>query len=231
MRRGAAAGLAVVVIMPESHHAEGHFRNLRAALTLRACFTARVAKPLLACTAKKALSVCVTCSRLLTCFCNKIQTKCMAPSASSVIRVDEGVAEYLAGEAKPDETVGEALRRVLESKGILLPQKAQRSTLATRRRSLWEEPILDLLFENPKGVHIGEKKSELLDKVKNRLTSEELTGWKGGRKAWWYDVEVVRYELAQKGWIDDNVPRGIWRLTPAGRKVAITRRDRRKLEP
>jgi hypothetical protein len=131
------------------------------------------------------------------------------------IRVDNELYDFAERGAKGGETVGQALRRVLEMHAGLRPRK-HRSLVAERRRSIYRVPILSILLQGNGEAHVADIKNKLLSRLNSRLTEEERTGTKSARPAWWYDAEYERFEMIRDGLIDGTSPRGLWKLTQEG---------------
>ena len=144
----------------------------------------------------------------------------MLACMSYLIRVDDGVYDYLVSTSQNREPLGQTLRGVLARHGIQLPPKPTRSLAAERRRDIYREPILALLHERGGEVRMANEKQALFAKVAGRLSHTERTGTKSNRPVWWYDAEYERYEMVREGLIDGTTVRGIWKLTPKGTIVA-----------
>ncbi len=138
-------------------------------------------------------------------------------------RLDNELYEFAEKEAnKHDETVGEALRRMLESCGVSVPPRKRRTLFAERRSEIYRLPILQILEEGKGEEWVPEVKKKLLPKISPQLTDRERTARKSNREAWWYDAEYERFEMVCEGLIDGTSPRGLWKLTPKGRKRAAS---------
>jgi hypothetical protein len=124
--------------------------------------------------------------------------------------------------SRHDETIGEALRRILESCGVNVPPKKRRTLFAERRSEIYRLPILEILEEGNGEEWVPDVKKKLLSKISPKLTDREKTARKSNREAWWYDAEYERFEMVCEGLIDGTSPRGLWKLTPKGRKRAAS---------
>jgi hypothetical protein len=144
---------------------------------------------------------------------------------SYLIRVDDGVYDYLVSNAKSREPLGKTLRGVLINCGVHLAALPTRSLAAERRREIYREPILELLYERGGEARLANEKQALFAKVAERLSHTERTGTKSNRPVWWYDAEYERYEMVRAGLIDGATVRGIWKLTPRGASVAQATAD------
>ena len=69
---------------------------------------------------------------------------------------------------------------------------------------------------------VPDVKKKLLSKISPQLTDRGKTARKSNREAWWYDAEYERFEMVCEGLIDGTSPRGLWKLTPQGRKRAAS---------
>jgi hypothetical protein len=138
-------------------------------------------------------------------------------------RLDNELYEFVEKEAnKHNETVGEALRRILESRGVNVPPKKRRTLFAQRRSEIYRLPILETLEETNGEAWVPDIKEKLFPKISPQLTDREKTARKSNREAWWYDAEYERFEMVCEGLIDGTSQRGLWKLTPKGRKRAAT---------
>jgi hypothetical protein len=135
-------------------------------------------------------------------------------------RLDNELYEYVENEAKDGETIGQALRRILQSCGVPVPPEKRRTLFAERRRQIYRPWILEILRESNGEAWVPDIKDSLIRRVSPQLTNRERTARKSNREAWWYDAEYERFEMVCDGLIDGTSTRGLWRLTPKGRKVA-----------
>jgi hypothetical protein len=134
-------------------------------------------------------------------------------------RLDNELYEFVENEAtKRGETIGEALRRILESCGVGVPPKKRRTLFAERRREIYRHPILEILEESNGEAWVPDVKAKLFPKISSHLTHREMTARKSNRDAWWYDAEYERSEMVCDGLIDGTSTRGLWRLTAKGRE-------------
>src|SRR5665213_1256918 len=139
-------------------------------------------------------------------------------------RLDNELYEFVEKKArKHDETIGETLRRILESCGVNVPPKKRRTLFAERRSDIYRFPILEILEESNGEEWVPDIKKKLLPKISPQLTDREQTARKSNREAWWYDAEYERFEMVTEGLIDGTSPRGLWQLTPKGRELAATK--------
>lgn len=136
-------------------------------------------------------------------------------------RLDNELYEFVEKQAnKHDETIGEALRRILESSGVSVPPKKRRTLFAERRSEIYRLPILEILEESNGEAWVPDVKEKLFPRISPQLTDREKTARKSNREAWWYDAEYERFEMVCNGLIDGTSPRGLWKLTPKGRRRA-----------
>jgi hypothetical protein len=136
------------------------------------------------------------------------------------IRIDNELYEFAESQVENGETTGEAIRRILETHGAPIPSRKRRSLFAERRREIFRVPILSVLAEGNGEACVTDIKDKLLSKINTQLTDAERTGNKSARPAWWYDAEYERFEMIRDGLIDGTSPRGFWKLTQEGLKLA-----------
>jgi hypothetical protein len=135
-------------------------------------------------------------------------------------RLDNELYEFVDNEAKDGETIGEALRRILESCRVPVPPKKRQTPFAERRREIYRLPILEVLDESNGEAWVPDLKEKLFPKISPQLTDRERTARKSNREAWWYDAEYERFQMVCDGLIDGTSTRGLWRSTNKGRKLA-----------
>ena len=141
------------------------------------------------------------------------------------IRVDDGLYDFLMEKAQNREPLGQVLRAILEKHGVQLPKKPVRSLAAERRREIYRDAILGLLYERGGEARMSGEKDALLAKVAPQLSRTERTGTKSNRPVWWYDAEYERFEMVRDGLIDGATVRGVWKLTPKGTRLARTTKE------
>jgi hypothetical protein len=167
---------------------------------------------------------------------------------SPSIELDEDIYEYLKSQAEPfTDTPNSVLRRLLRldgaSKADIQPpangtgsrQPRAKKRAGTRKSSgrtrapsgtllpeqRYELPLLRALIEAG-----GEAPyREVLESVGRALTHEFMPAdhetLASGGVRWHSRLQFVRLRLVERGEMDREAPRGIWRITEAGRQAAL----------
>jgi hypothetical protein len=146
-------------------------------------------------------------------------------SVPVVITVDDELAGWLLAESVRLSVPPQMLLR----RGFGYPDGAQPAVKAVACRRVasgvllavgaYEIPVLRVLAaayggQAPASSVVG----EVGRLVAQRLTAQDRQPLRSGELRWRYRVQFARLSLANKGYIERSAPKGIWRITPAGRE-------------
>ena len=143
-----------------------------------------------------------------------------------ILGIEEGVAEHVIVESTALEPeVGQSSPAEMEDVGVSTSNVVRR----TRARSrdilpidAYEEPILRALY-----LLGGEAKSrEVLDRVgvamKSMFKPKDRDQLNSGVTRWKYRAQMSRVNLGQNDLIDNDAPKGTWKLTERGSERGST---------
>jgi len=101
----------------------------------------------------------------------------------------------------------EPARRTRAASGTLLPETA------------YHRPLLQTLVEHGGSTSKQTVIDELSRRLNDQLTDADRLPLASGGIRWMSRVQFARLRLADRGFIDKDVPRGIWKITERGVKA------------
>jgi Mrr N-terminal domain len=105
----------------------------------------------------------------------------------------------------------------------LLPKRAPKGSLTPE--PAFEAPILSALDQGDGELPVRDVLTAVGSQMKDVLNEEDLFTDEKGVARWEKRVPFVRLRLVERGLLDNDAPRGMWRITDAGRDHLETRRQ------
>jgi hypothetical protein len=97
------------------------------------------------------------------------------------------------------------------------PPRAPKGSLTPEEE--FEQPILAALADAGGSLPFREAMAEVGRRMDQRLNEHDRFSDEKGVARWEKRVPFVRLKLVERGLLDSDAPRGIWRLTDAGREA------------
>lgn len=137
-------------------------------------------------------------------------TKIDLPPAPASSARESGVPEVASKPAKKRPTKkGTPLKRTRAASGTLLPEER------------YELPLLRALVADGGQAAYREIQDFVERELNDRLLPADFEKLSSGTIRWQSRLQFVRLRLIERGLLDKNAPRGVWRITEEGRTALI----------
>ena len=131
------------------------------------------------------------------------------PSASSTRMPSSAKVVSQAGKKKPPKKGSTPAKRPRAASGTLLPEER------------YEIPLLNALVVAGGQAPYREVQDAVERELGRELLPADFETLSSGSVRWRSRLQFVRLRLIERGYLDRNAPRGVWRITDDGRAALI----------